>query len=229
MVWLPGVDEKPLALSYINSEAGVTVQKKGRFAQEIFKLKKGDYIGVRGPYGNGFDVDICKRPCIIAGGIGAAPLAPLVEKLAKKKPVIIMGASSKGRFIFRERMEKIGRVEYTSDDGSCGRKCFASDVLEGVIERERIDVVYGCGPEQMLKKVCEICRKKKIECQLSLERYMHCGLGMCGSCAIDGFRVCVDGPVFSSKQLERMTEFGKVARLKYGKKVGLNEYYSWRE
>jgi dihydroorotate dehydrogenase electron transfer subunit len=229
MVWLPEVDEKPLALSYLNGEAGMTVQRKGKFSEEIFKLRKGDYVGVRGPYGNGFDVDICKKPCILAGGIGIAPLAPLAEKLAKKKPVVIMGAASKGKLIFRDRMEKVGRVEYTTDDGSCGKKCFASDVLEGVIERDRVDVVYGCGPELMLKKVYEVCRRKKVECQLSLERYMHCGFGVCGSCAIDSFRVCADGPVFSSKELSKMSEFGKFARLKYGKMVSLNEYYNWRE
>jgi dihydroorotate dehydrogenase electron transfer subunit len=228
MVWLPRVDEKPFALSYLNGEAAVTVQRKGEFSEGIFRLKKGDYVGVRGPYGNGFDVE-CSKPCIIAGGIGIAPLAPLAEKLAKKKPVVIMGAGSGEKLIFRKRLEKVGKVEYATDDGSCGKKCFASDVLEGVIEREGVDVVYGCGPEMMLKKVFEICRRRKVECQLSLERYMHCGFGVCGSCAIDGYRVCVDGPVFSSKQLSKMTEFGKSARLKYGKKVPLNEYYSWRE
>ena len=229
MVWLPRMDEKPLALSYLNGEAAVTVQRKGKFSKEIFKLRKGDYIGVRGPYGNGFDVNACEKPCIIAGGMGMAPLAPLVEKLVKKKPVVIMGASGKEKLIFRDRIGKTCKVEYTTDDGSCGKKCFASDILAGVIEREKIDVVYGCGPEQMLKKVFEICKKNKVECQLSLERYMHCGFGVCGSCAIDGLRVCVDGPVFSSKQLSKMSEFGKFARLKYGKKVGLNEYYNWRE
>jgi len=228
MVWLPRVDEKPFALSYLNGEAAVTVQRKGKFSEGIFRLKKGDYVGVRGPYGNGFDVE-CSKPCIIAGGIGIAPLAPLAEKLAKKKPVIIMGAGSEGKLIFRKRLEKIGKVEYATDDGSCGKKCFASDVLEGVIKREGIDVVYGCGPEMMLKKVFEICKKRKVECRLSLERYMHCGFGVCGSCAIDGYRVCVDGPVFSSKQLSKMTEFGEFARLKYGKKVSLSEYYLWRE
>jgi len=227
MVWLPEVDEKPLALSYMNGETAVTVQRKGKFSKEIFKLKKGDYFGVRGPYGNGFDVDVCKRPCIIAGGLGMAPLAPLAEKLAKKKPVVIMGAGSREKLIFMKRMEKAGGVKCATDDGSFGRKGFATDLLEEVIGR--VDVVYGCGPEVMLKKAYEICRKNKVECQLSLERYMHCGFGVCGSCAIDGFRVCIDGPVFSSKQLSKMTEFGKFARLKYGKKVSLNEYYTWRE
>jgi dihydroorotate dehydrogenase electron transfer subunit len=228
MVWLPGVDEKPFAISYLNGEAAVTVQRKGKFTEEVFRLKKGDFIGVRGPYGNGFDIE-CSKPCIIAGGIGIAPLAPLAEKLVKKKPVIIVGAATKDKLIFVDRMKRVCKVEPTTDDGSCGRKCFASDILEGVVERYEVDVVYGCGPEMMLKRVFELCRKKKVECQLSLERYMHCGFGVCGSCAIDGYRVCVDGPVFSSKQLSKMSEFGKSARLKYGKKVPLDEYYSWRE
>jgi len=226
MVWLPGVDEKPLALSYLNGEAAVTVQRRGKFTEEIFKLKKGDYVGVRGPYGNGFDV-VGEKPCIIAGGIGIAPLAPLAEKIAKKKPIIIIGASSKEKLIFRKRMERVGRVVYATDDGSVGRKGFATDLLEEVIGE--VDVVYGCGPERMLKKVFEICRKSKVECQLSLERYMHCGFGVCGSCAVDGYRVCADGPVFSSKELSKMTEFGEFARLKDGKKVSLEEYYKWRE
>ncbi|MEM3555596.1 MAG: dihydroorotate dehydrogenase electron transfer subunit [Candidatus Micrarchaeia archaeon] len=226
MVWLPGVDEKPFALSYLNGQAAITVQRRGKFTEEVFRLREGSFIGVRGPYGNGFEV-VGERQCIVAGGVGVAPLAPLAEKLAKRKPIIIMGASSKRKLIFRERMERVGKVRYATDDGSLGRKGFATDLLEEVVGE--VDVVYGCGPELMLKKVFEICRKNKVECQLSLERYMHCGFGVCGSCAVDGYRVCADGPVFSSKKLSKMSEFGRFARLKYGKKVSLNEYYGWRE
>ena len=79
-----------------------------------------------------------------------------------------------------------------------------------------------------MKKVLEICNKHKVECEASLERYMSCGFGICGKCAINNKLVCIDGPVFNSKQLSKMSEFGNFARLKSGRRVTINEYYSYR-
>ena len=88
-----------------------------------------------------------------------------------------------------------------------------------------IAVAFVCGPEIMMKCVFDICEEHKIPCQLSLERYMSCGFGVCGKCAIDDMCVCKDGPVFNSEQLRKLTEFGKFARLKSGKLVKLKEYF----
>lgn len=227
MVWLPDVDEKPLSLSYLDGESAVTVQKKGKFSEAFLKLRRGDFIGDRGPYGRGFEIHEYKRPCIVAGGMGILPLAPLAEKIADLNPIIIVGAASKDKMVFTTRMDRIADVIYVTDDGSFGSKGLSTDPLSKVIGK--VDIVFGCGPEAMLKKVFEICRKNNVKCQLFLERYMRCGFGACGSCAIDGFIVCKDGPVFDSEELGQMREFGSVARLKTGKIVSLKDYYSWRE
>ena len=80
----------------------------------------------------------------------------------------------------------------------------------------------------MMKKIFDICEKNDIECQASLERFMFCGFGICGSCVCDDMLVCKDGPVFNSKQLKQMKDFGRYAKLKSGKKVTLKKYYNWR-
>lgn len=227
MLWIPRVDEKPFSFSHLGGETAFTVERKGGFTDAIFKLENGDYIGTRGPYGNGFSTKSGKKPCIIAGGLGMASLAPLAETLSKKKPLILLGAKTKSKLLFRERAEKISEVMCTTDDGSFGKKGLVTDVLREVIDS--VGIVYGCGPEPMLKKVFEICSGSGKECQLSLERYMRCGIGICGSCSIDGLRVCIDGPVFSSVQLKKMSEFGASAKLRNGKKVELKEYFSWRD
>ena len=80
----------------------------------------------------------------------------------------------------------------------------------------------------MIKKIFDICEKNKIELQASLERFCKCGIGICGSCVINDQLVCKDGPVFNSKQIRKLTELGKFARLKSGKKVPIKEYYDYR-
>ena len=118
-------------------------------------------------------------------------------------------------------------MQITTDDGSFGRKGFTTDILREVLEnkKNKIKIVYTCGPEIMMKKVFEMCRKYKVECEASLERYMACGFGICGKCMVDDKILCVDGPIFNSKQLSQLLEFGNTARLKSGRKVSLKEYH----
>ena len=98
--------------------------------------------------------------------------------------------------------KKLGTDLYiTTDDGSKGVKGYATDVFEELMKNEKFDLVYGCGPEIMLKKIFEISGRNKTNCELSLERYMKCGFGVCGQCAIDDKLVCMDGTVFNSAKL----------------------------
>ena len=113
-----------------------------------------------------------------------------------------------------------------TDDGSCGKKCFTTNILEEQLKQNNIKIVYTCGPEIMMKKVLDMCNKYKVECEASLERMMKCGFGVCGACMCDDKIVCQDGTVFNSKELNNMPEFGSFKRLKSGKKVTLKEYYS---
>lgn len=221
MAWIPGTDEKPFSLSYAGSRAGITVEKKGRFTEQLFGLGPGDMIGIRGPYGKGFPVG--KGGCIVAGGCGIAPLAVLTERM--ENPFLIMGARSSERIIFSKRFRD---AHIVTDDGSEGRKGFTTEALADALGEEDIGTVYTCGPEIMMKKVFDLCESRKVKCYVSLERFMKCGFGVCGQCEINGYRVCKDGPVFSSEQLRRMEDFGKRARLKSGKNVPLSEYGEWR-
>jgi len=218
MVWIPGMNEKPFAVSY-TKPFGVTVSKLGPFSTAIHDLKKGDKIGIRGPYGHGFKLK-GKKICLVAGGYAVIPIALLAEKAKKLNITSIIGAKSKRDLFFQNRVKKLSKkMIVTTDDGSHGIKGFTTDALIDLLKKEKFDYVYTCGPEMMMKKVFDICEKTGIECQASLERHMKCGFGLCGSCCIDDKLVCKDGPVFDSNQLRKLTEFGVFERDKSGSKV----------
>ena len=222
MVWLSGLDEKPMAVSYWNKkEFAITSQAIGKWTNALDKLKKGDKVGIRGQYGNSFSVK--QNVCVVGGGVGMASVSTLIDIL--KNPVIINGARSKEHLIYLKRYKNKNMI-VASDDGSYGRKGFTTEVLEEVLSNnKKIKIVYTCGPEIMMKKVFDICQKYKVQLEASLERYMACGFGICGKCMINDKICCVDGPIFNSHQLKGMPEFGAFARLKSGRKVSLKEYH----
>ena len=223
MVWVPGIDEKPMAVSYYNKkEFAFTSQAIGKFTNALDKLKKGDKVGIRGPYGNFFRA--VDNACVVGGGVGMASVSTLIDVL--KNPIIINGARDKEHLIYLKRY-KNKNMSVTTDNGSYGIKGFTTDVLEMLLSKD-IKIVYTCGPEIMMKKVFEICQKYKVKCEASLERYMACGFGVCGKCMINDKICCIDGPIFNSKQLSKMSEFGKFARLKSGRKVTIKEYHNIR-
>jgi len=220
MTWIPGKDEKPFAVSY-SKPFGITVTNVGLFSAKIHEMKKGDKLGMRGPYGNGFKLK-GKKICLVAGGYAVIPIAFLAEKAKKKEINItsIVGAKTKKDLFFLNRLKKSSsRMIVTTNDGSFGINGYATDALIDLLKKDKFDYVYTCGPEIMMKKVFDICEKNGIECQASLERYMKCGFGLCGSCCIDDKLVCKDGPVFDSSQLRKLSEFGVFSRDKSGSKV----------
>ncbi len=217
MIWIPGIDEIPMSLSYISNIQGITVEKVGEATEKLHKMKEGDKIGVRGPYGKGFS-EIGEKALFVAGGTGLAPLMPLIREYEGEKHVVV-GARNKDLLIFLDEIEKIAEVYISTDDGSIGFNGFASDVAKKLIEEENFDVVYTCGPEIMIKKIFDLCKKNKVRMQASLERYIKCGVGICDSCAIDGYHICKDGPVFDEKILEKIRDFGKFKRNEAGKKI----------
>lgn len=224
MLWIPGIDSKPYAVSYYNkNELGFTSAAIGKFSNAFDKLKESDKVGLFGPYGNSFSVR--ENACVVAGGIGISSVSTLIDKL--KNPTIIYGARKKEYLIYLKRY-KNKKMLIATDDGSCGKKGFTTDVLGGLLgnKKNKIKIVYTCGPEIMMKKVFEVCKKYKVECEASLERFMKCAFGVCGACAINDRLVCIDGPVFNSQQLIKLEEFGNFARLKTGRKVSLKEYHT---
>lgn len=227
MLWLPGVDEKPYTVSYLEPDIfGVTVEAKGVFSRKAAGSKPGTLMGFRGPFGNGFKVNSEGPACVVAGGCGAAPVAPLLDPVMDDI-TLIQGARTQDRLLFRDRFSHLA-PRYCTDDGSFGRKGFVTDLLEEHLEAVSVRTVFACGPEVMMKRVFDICRSRKIACQVSLERYMRCGFGVCGSCMCDDQRVCIDGPVFDGDRLARMSDFNTAALLKSGARVPLSEYGSRR-
>ena len=211
MVWIRGVDEIPMALSYENA---ITVQKVGPATSALFELKECDSVGIRGPFGKGFDIkngDII----LVAGGVGAAPLAPLAEKASAEGPKIttLLGTRTKEELLFRKRFEAVGDVRIATDDGTEGKHGYVTQLLD---DENKYDQIYCCGPEIMMKKVLDKVTPSKS--QFSLHRYIKCGLGICGACCVDGLRVCKDGPVFSGDVLKK-TEFGIYRRNECGERV----------
>ena len=145
---------------------------------------------------------------------------------ALKNPIIINGARSSEHLIYVNRY-KNRKMTVTTDDGSFGREGFTTEFLEEELSKnKKLKIVFTCGPEIMMKKVFEICKRHYVECEASLERYMACGFGVCGKCMINDRIDCIDGPIFNSRQLAKLSEFGNFARLKSGRKVTLKEYHS---
>ncbi len=225
MVWIPGVDEKPFAVSYLSENSfGITVASVGSFSSKLGGMKAGDKVGVRGPYGTGYTLGKgLKKIVLIGGGYGLGPLALLAEQ-AKKNSIdttFIAGTRTKSKLIFEKRLKTTGvKLIVTTDDGSCGIKGKTTDVLPEILKKEKIDKVFACGPEPMLKKVADICAENKISGEVSIERHVKCGFGLCGHCCMDtlGIRACVEGPVMSVDTALKLTEFGNYRRLKSGRK-----------
>jgi len=221
MVWIPGVDEIPMSLSYVGERKGITVKTVGEASLRMSSLREGDHIGVRGPFGRGFVIGDRRTLCV-GGGVGAATLMPAAEAIADTQLVeMAIGALSSSEVIFEKRASSLGRVHISTDDGSAGFHGTVVDMVTPMIKDGNYEMVLACGPEKMLLSLLFICREMGVKCQFALERYMKCGVGLCGSCAIDGMRVCVEGPVFFGEELSDLPEFGRVRRDACGRRIDL--------
>lgn len=215
MVWIPLLDEKPFTISYIqNGLAGISVLRCGAFTMSLHKRKVGDIIGIRGPYGKGFHLQTNLNSCVVGGGIGMASLTTLVDRLSGA--TIIQGARTSSEIIYQKRFPQ---MKLCTEDGTAGFKGTTVDLLSELVKKQHFHKVYSCGPEKMMYKVVELCKNHGIDCEVSLDRYMKCGFGVCGQCDCSGQRVCIDGPVFTSTELSKMEDFGKITILKTGERV----------
>lgn len=228
MLWVPGVDEIPLSILGADGEgkASVAVRDVGEATRALHALRKGEIIGVRGPFGNSFTIAKGKT-LLVGGGTGLAPLLFLTRKLVDQnvKPVFVLGAKTRDELLFMHEFEKMcgkRNVVATTEDGSCGITGLCTEPLEKLIESEKPKMVYSCGPERMILKVLELVQKRELNMEASLERLMRCAIGLCGSCTIGKYRVCRDGPVFTGSQLQMMREeFGKSKLDSDGRRVKL--------
>lgn len=225
MLWLPRVDEKPISISYNDGKKFVvTVAAVGPFSTAISKLKPGDKLGIRGPFGTSYPLSNHKKIALVGGGYGAAPMAYLANEARKKgiTTYFIEGARSKDNLLFVERMEQAGvNVLLATDDGSIGRKGYCTEVLKDLMKQVKIDCIYTCGPEGMMRTVIDISDEHNTSCYVSVERYMKCGFGICGQCCVDdlGIRMCKEGPCMTKELAKRIKEFGHYHRDAMGRKV----------
>lgn len=228
MLWVQGVDEIPLSLSMINRRglSSVTVERVGEATAALHSKGAGDFISIRGPYGNSFRL-VKGSVLAVGGGVGLAPLLPLLDGLAKieSKITFILGAKTEREIIslrkVRSILEAVGRrLIITTEDGSYGVRGLATDPVEDLLAENAFDMVYTCGPEPMMRRVFEIAESEGVAVQACFERIIRCSIGLCGSCVIGKFRVCKDGPIFSSEQLQEvLDEFGRYKRDFDGSKV----------
>lgn len=226
MLWIPGVDQIPLSISRQNKKSfELSVMKVGDGTKKLFTMKVGDKLGISGSYGKGFNLKENSKIILVGGGCGSAPLRFLAEEARRKRCKIefIAGASTSKDVLYKKALP--GSCMITTDDGSEGHKGFTTEILEKKLAEQKnsYDKVYTCGPEIMMKSVVDICYKYKVPCEVSLERYMKCGFGVCGQCSIDpeGICVCQDGPVFSGTRVRKIKEFGNYFR----DKSGIKKYF----
>ncbi len=191
-----GYEEIPLSLS---SERELTVKVVGKTTAKLYETEKGEVFGVRGPFGRPFSLPKEDKAYLVAGGIGIAPLNYLYRCLKEDgvDVTVIHGVRSKNEVIY-------DYPEIATDDGSYGFKGNAVELFLRLLDGKKFRV-YACGPKPMMLSLYrEMKRMGKLDCvEFSLENYMRCGIGLCGSCVTSkGLRVCADGPVFRGSEVE---------------------------
>lgn len=192
---------RPISVNdYNNNEVTFLYRIEGVGTNKISTMKENELIQLFGPLGNGFDLNELKgRVAIIGGGIGIAPLLYLTKSLGKKADAYLGYKDS----VYLDELfrQNAANTLVSTENGCIGEKGFITDF----IDFNNYDTVVTCGPEIMMNKIIEICRKNNINCFVSLERRMACGMGVCLGCTVetkDGYkRACKDGPVFLADEL----------------------------
>lgn len=209
---------RPISLCGIDREAGtlrlvyrVTGEKTG--TEEFSKLEAGDTIRIMGPLGNGFTVEPGKKAFLIGGGIGVPPMLQLAKEIKASGAAefqTIMGYRNAQTFLLDEFKEQ-GDAFAATEDGSVGTKGNVIDAIKSL--GLKADVIYACGPTPMLHALKEYAQEQNMECYVSMEERMACGIGACLACVckskdiddhskVHNKRVCKEGPVFNAKEVE---------------------------
>ena len=187
----------------------------GEGTEKLSGCQVDDDLDILGPLGNGFTFSShYKTVYLAAGGIGVAPMVFLASYLKTKgvdigKSLVFLGGRSKDDLLCRDVFSDIGiKLQVTTDDGSEGDRCFITHPLEMKSKNDRPDIIYACGPLDMLKCVGEIAEKYHVPCEVSVETVMACGMGACLGCAVEKkemkkayLHACIDGPVFDIRTI----------------------------
>ena len=208
---------RPISICEINKKHGtlrlvyrVTGEKTG--TKEFSELKAGDTIPVIGPLGNGFPLEKAagKKAFLMGGGIGVPPILELAKQLKCEKKQIVVGYRDQATFL-KDEFEQNGELYISTEDGSVGT---AGNVMDAIKANALdADIIYACGPTPMLRAIKSYAEENGIECYISLEERMACGIGACLACVcqskekdahsnVNNKRICKDGPVFLSTEVE---------------------------
>lgn len=217
MLYAYGVGEVPISVSGIGDDGTLvhTVRSVGAVSRALHAARTGTVLGVRGPFGTTWGLDETANDdlVVVAGGIGLAPLRPLLtaalaRRAAYRRIVLVAGARTPDEFLFRAELDRWSRrkdldVELTVDRPAAGWRGTVGFVTEP-LSRLRLEpdrtVAYLCGPEPMMRFSARILLREQIPAgriQVSLERSMKCGIALCGHCQLGPLLVCRDGPVVS--------------------------------
>ena len=203
----------PLTIAQADVERGtitLVVQTVGRSSSKLAALEVGDYIhDLVGPFGQSTDIKHFGTVVCAGGGVGVAPLLPIVEAMHKagNRVIVVLAARSKDLVILEEQMRAVSdEVIVMTDDGSYGSKGLVTDGIESVIKREKVDLCVTIGPAIMMKFVALLTKRYEVPTMASLNTIMVDGTGMCGACRVTvGGKtkfVCVDGPEFDAHQVD---------------------------
>jgi NAD(P)H-flavin reductase len=215
--WGGGESERPFlprAFSVLRAPVGISelqflVEDVGPGTKRLSELGPGDDLLLVGPLGSGFaEPREGRRPLLVGGGVGIAPLAILQDQLGAAAPALLG---------FRDAARAAGAAllhdpQVATDDGTVGHQGPVTDLLGRALDDEPRSEVYGCGPPAMLEAVRALSEQRAVPAQLALESGMACGFGACFGCVVptrEGYlRLCVDGPVLEAELLETAAVVG---------------------
>ncbi len=215
-VYIPGVGEAPVSVSGTGPDGVIiqTIRSIGTLTEYLFKLGKGDLIGIRGPYGKGWPIEKLegKDILIIGGGIGLAPLRPVIKAVEKDRSrygrlSILYGARTPSLLLYKYEFEEYREIPNSellltvdhADETWTGNVGVVTKLIpEASVDPENA-IALVCGPEIMMRftvKALEERGFRENQIYISLERRMKCGVGLCGHCQVGPYFVCRHGPVF---------------------------------
>ena len=201
---------RPISINFVDCEQNelwLLVAVVGDGTRRMSALKAGDKLNCLLPLGHGFTMPAAKedRFLLVGGGVGVAPMLYMGAEMQKLgiEPTFLLGARSAKDLLMIDIFKRYGRVYVTTEDGSEGEKGFVTN--HSILQKERFTRIATCGPTPMMKAVAAFARKADVECEVSLENLMACGLGACLCCVektTEGnLCVCKEGPVFNIRKL----------------------------
>lgn len=211
---------RPFGIADIDEEQGYLLliyRVAGKGTKELANLEPSMEISVEGPLGGGFKFDedeeaAAGKTLLIGGGVGVAPLIYTASHLAElepdNKPIFLLGVRSEEELFWLDYLDEyVDDVIITTNDGSAGKKGFAIDAMPEILAKYDIKHIKICGPTIMMEGLAKLALEKGIECQVSLEKRMACGIGVCLGCTFEGkvsgkrWKICHDGPVFPAEEV----------------------------